>query len=375
MIGGRPRTGDAAGPSARRRAARRVGARAAGASGGSSWRSWRRRRRATSRDGVHRRRRRVTLEAVVDLPTAKETDQLLCAAGTCSRREVKAAIVRCAPDADHAGRRSTTTLLRCSTKASVSIRSIALEIVLEIQRSFGVEISDEQVGKQVLRSVGPSSSSSSQAGSRQVSGVSPRNYYAAGPLHRAHRASVRGGTPVLSRPGKSRSKAGCDPVLLQWIRSTSNAQRCLTVDVEEWFHVCGAGGPLAFERWDALPSRVVETTRDLLDLFDACGVRGTFFVLGWVAERHPAARGHGSPVRDTRSAPHGHLHRRVYELTPESFAQDLDACRFGPGRGGRRQRARLSCARNGRSMTVRCGRSSRWLALASPSIRAWRRCG
>ena len=30
----------------------------------------------------------------------------------------------------------------------------ALEIVLELQRSFGVEISDEDVGKRVLRSVG-----------------------------------------------------------------------------------------------------------------------------------------------------------------------------------------------------------------------------
>lgn len=29
----------------------------------------------------------------------------------------------------------------------------ALEIVLELQRSFGVEITDEQVGKRVLRSV------------------------------------------------------------------------------------------------------------------------------------------------------------------------------------------------------------------------------
>ena len=30
----------------------------------------------------------------------------------------------------------------------------ALEIVLELQRSFGVEISDEETGKRVLRSVG-----------------------------------------------------------------------------------------------------------------------------------------------------------------------------------------------------------------------------
>jgi len=102
-------------------------------------------------------------------------------------------------------------------------------------------------------------------------------------------------------------------------------RNCLTVDVEEWFHVCGAGGPLAFDRWDALTSRVVETTRDLLGLLDACGVRGTFFILGWVAERHPALvaeivdRGH-------EVGSHGHGHQRVYELTPDSFARDLEAC-------------------------------------------------
>src|SRR5882672_5171082 len=100
-------------------------------------------------------------------------------------------------------------------------------------------------------------------------------------------------------------------------------RNCLTVDVEEWFHVCDAKGSLAFDRWDTLPSRVVDTTRDVLELLDACGVRGTFFVLGWVAERYPnlvqeiARAGH-------EIASHGHLHQRVYELTPESFARDLD---------------------------------------------------
>ena len=103
-------------------------------------------------------------------------------------------------------------------------------------------------------------------------------------------------------------------------------RNCLTVDVEEWFHVCGATGSLAFDRWESLPSRVVDTTRDLLDLLDACGVRGTFFVLGWIADRHPAL------VKEIVDAghevgSHGHLHRRVYELTPESFTRDLEAGR------------------------------------------------
>jgi polysaccharide deacetylase family protein (PEP-CTERM system associated) len=99
-------------------------------------------------------------------------------------------------------------------------------------------------------------------------------------------------------------------------------RNCLTVDVEEWFHVCNVNGPLSFEHWPDLPSRVVGTTQDLLELFDACGARATFFVLGWVAERYPAlvaeiaAAGH-------EIGSHGHLHRRVYELTPGVFAEDL----------------------------------------------------
>lgn len=101
-------------------------------------------------------------------------------------------------------------------------------------------------------------------------------------------------------------------------------RNCVTVDVEEWFHICGVDGALAPEHWDGLPSRVVETTRHLIDIFDRRGVRSTFFVLGWVARRHPEL------VREILDAghevaSHGDSHRRVYELTPESFADDLDA--------------------------------------------------
>jgi polysaccharide deacetylase family protein (PEP-CTERM system associated) len=103
-------------------------------------------------------------------------------------------------------------------------------------------------------------------------------------------------------------------------------RNCVTVDVEEWFHVCANDGPLAVDQWDTLPSRVVDTTRDMLQLFDACGVRATFFVLGWIAERYPAL------VQEIARAgheigSHGHRHQCVFELTPERFAQDLAASR------------------------------------------------
>lgn len=100
----------------------------------------------------------------------------------------------------------------------------------------------------------------------------------------------------------------------------------LTVDVEEWFHICGVGGPLAPDRWDRLPSRVVLTTRLLLDDLAAAGVRATFFVLGWVATRHPDL------VRDIRDAgheigSHGFSHTRVYELSAQAFVEELRTSR------------------------------------------------
>ncbi|MEJ2040869.1 MAG: polysaccharide deacetylase family protein, partial [Desulfosarcinaceae bacterium] len=96
----------------------------------------------------------------------------------------------------------------------------------------------------------------------------------------------------------------------------------LTVDVEDWFHVCGVGGYLPRNGWDRLESRVVPNTMVLLDLFDRHQTRATFFVLGWVAERQPdlvreiAGRGH-------EVASHGYFHQRIYTLSPRAFERDL----------------------------------------------------
>ena len=94
-----------------------------------------------------------------------------------------------------------------------------------------------------------------------------------------------------------------------------------TVDTEEWFHICGVDA-LGPRHWPDLPSRVELTTRLLLDDMDACGIRGTFLIVGWIAERHPDL------VQQILSAgheigSHGHLHTRVYELAPEEFRNDL----------------------------------------------------
>ncbi len=97
-----------------------------------------------------------------------------------------------------------------------------------------------------------------------------------------------------------------------------------TVDVEEWFHVCGADDRLSPRHWPALPSRVVSTTRRLLGLLDTANVRATFFVVGWIAERYPALVGEILAAGHEVGS-HGYWHRRVYELSPAEFADDLAA--------------------------------------------------
>ncbi len=103
----------------------------------------------------------------------------------------------------------------------------------------------------------------------------------------------------------------------------AGSQNAFTVDLEDWFHVCGVPllGP---DEWPRLPSRVEATTRRVLDLLAAAGVTGTFFVVGWIAERHPdliqeiVRAGH-------EIGSHGYHHQRVYELGPGRFRQDLRA--------------------------------------------------
>jgi peptidoglycan-N-acetylglucosamine deacetylase len=100
-------------------------------------------------------------------------------------------------------------------------------------------------------------------------------------------------------------------------------RNCLTVDVEEWFHICDVEALASPDRWNELPSRVVANTHQLLELLDRHGVRATFFVLGWVALRYPALVGQIAQAGH-EVASHGHLHRPVYELTPHAFADELD---------------------------------------------------
>nr|WP_237452734.1 XrtA system polysaccharide deacetylase [Qipengyuania pelagi] len=96
----------------------------------------------------------------------------------------------------------------------------------------------------------------------------------------------------------------------------------MSVDVEDWFQVGAFENTIDRADWDGMALRVADNVGFVLDLFDACEVKATFFTLGWVAEREPGAiraiveRGH-------ELASHGYDHARVFTMTREQFAADL----------------------------------------------------
>jgi polysaccharide deacetylase family protein (PEP-CTERM system associated) len=96
----------------------------------------------------------------------------------------------------------------------------------------------------------------------------------------------------------------------------------LTIDVEDYYHVSNLEGCAPRDRWEQLESRVGPSTLRLLDLLAEAGVRATFFVLGWVAQRQRWL------VRRIRAAghevgSHGYAHQLIYRQTPPQFRADV----------------------------------------------------
>lgn len=95
----------------------------------------------------------------------------------------------------------------------------------------------------------------------------------------------------------------------------------LTVDVEDYYQVSAFESIVDRSEWDRYESRVEKNTQHILDILESFQVKATFFVLGWVAERHPklvqAIHEMGHEV-----ASHGYSHRRIYTQTPEVFRKE-----------------------------------------------------
>lgn len=102
-------------------------------------------------------------------------------------------------------------------------------------------------------------------------------------------------------------------------RHTSQRMRHhFTVDVEEYFHSTAVEPWVPRAQWPDLPRRSSAVVERLLKVMAEHGVTGTFFILGWLAEREPAmvkrvtAAGH-------EVASHGWNHQMTTDLSPDSF--------------------------------------------------------
>lgn len=99
-------------------------------------------------------------------------------------------------------------------------------------------------------------------------------------------------------------------------------ENILTVDLEDWYHICGVDKYLPDIGSLQRDSRVENNTKIILEILERKHVKATFFILGAVAEHHPELiikiQNAGHEI-----ATHGYAHQQVYKMTPETFRKDL----------------------------------------------------
>jgi len=99
-------------------------------------------------------------------------------------------------------------------------------------------------------------------------------------------------------------------------------KNAISFDIEDWFQVENLRSVIKKEDWGKFDLRVEKNTRKIVEILKRYGVKGTFFILGWIAERCPSLvreiDGEGHEI-----ASHGYGHDLIYNLTPEAFHADI----------------------------------------------------
>lgn len=100
------------------------------------------------------------------------------------------------------------------------------------------------------------------------------------------------------------------------------ANSFFTIDVEEYYHICGINSVPPISQWDSIPSTVEENLMRLLQVFREHDVKTTCFFLGCIAKKHP------SLVKEVMDmgheiASHGFYHEVIYKMTRDQFRKDI----------------------------------------------------
>lgn len=105
------------------------------------------------------------------------------------------------------------------------------------------------------------------------------------------------------------------------MRESHRQHDLLTVILEDYFHVGALSGLISSREWYRFETRYEQNTLKTLDFLKQFEVRATFFVLGWIAEKHPdliaevSRQGH-------EIANYGFQHKNVHQMTREEFRDD-----------------------------------------------------
>ena len=94
----------------------------------------------------------------------------------------------------------------------------------------------------------------------------------------------------------------------------------LTFDIEEWFHCDFISD---HSTWNKYESRIHASTEKILHLLAKKNRKGTFFILGWIAENYPKVvkliHEHGHEI-----GCHSFYHDLVHRMQPDSFTKDTE---------------------------------------------------
>ncbi len=95
----------------------------------------------------------------------------------------------------------------------------------------------------------------------------------------------------------------------------------LTFDIEEWFHLLDNDSTRTEKEWENFEVRIYKNVDRILDMLDETGANATFFIIGWIAKKHPEIV--KKIAKKHHIGSHTLNHQLIWQQKPEEFEKDL----------------------------------------------------
>ena len=99
--------------------------------------------------------------------------------------------------------------------------------------------------------------------------------------------------------------------------------KILTFDIEDWFHILDNEETKSSSQWSKFDSRIRLGMDLIYNILEKTEKSATFFVVGWMAEKHPEIIREISD-RGFELGSHTHMHQLVYEQDRKTFYNDVE---------------------------------------------------